>query len=124
MMMKLENGFVYVKDADKASQESVIRSWGMMKWNRTNQWFEGEATRELLNRLRSITRLPAPIEEERLRLNRIQVAVDKVRTLPEKDLKPLVKYPVTKSLYTHQVRAANMALLTFGLVDPKEVLEV
>lgn len=123
MMMKMENGYIYVKNADSISQEPIIRSWGTMKWNRRNQWFEGLASRELLNRLRSITRLPAPIEEERIRLNRIQQAVDKERTLPAEKLKPLADYPVTKSLYAHQVRAANMALLTFGLADPKEVLE-
>lgn len=122
MMMKMEGGFVYVKDADKISQEPIIKSWGSMKWNRKNQWFEGIASRELLNRLRSITRLPAPIEEERIRLNRIQEAVDRERTLPVQELKPLASYPVTRSLYAHQVRAANMALLTFGLADPEEVL--
>ena len=122
MMMKMENGWVYIKAADKISQEPIMKSWGMLKWNRAKEWFEGMVSRELLNRLRSITRLPAPIEEERIRLNQIQEAVDKERTLPPEELKPLTDYPVTKSLYAHQVRAANMALLTFGLADPKEVL--
>ena len=47
--------------------------------------------------------------------------VDKMRV--EKEPEALVKYPVQGSLYEHQVRAANMALLTFGLADPKEVLK-
>lgn len=34
------------------------------------------------------------------------------------EVKPLVKYPVRKKLYTHQVRAANMALMVFGLAKP------
>lgn len=55
------------------------------------------------------------------RLDETQRAVDKMRV--EKEPEALVKYPVQGSLYEHQVRAANMALLTFGLADPKEVLK-
>lgn len=57
----------------------------------------------------------------RQRLDETQRAVDKMRV--EKGPEALVKYPVQGSLYEHQVRAANMALLTFGLADPKEVLK-
>ena len=120
MRMKMENGFIYIIEADQV-QMAVIKSWGMMKWSRKNAMWTGLVGRELLNRLSSLVPLPAPVEEERKRLAAVQEAVDFERTLPAEELKPLMKYPVTKDLYTHQTRAANMALLTFGIVDPKEV---
>ena len=64
-------------------------------------------------------RLPHTILRQQL--DETQRAVDKMRV--EKEPEALVKYPVQGSLYEHQVRAANMALLTFGLADPKEVLK-
>ena len=67
--------------------------------------------------------LPQSIKEERDLLNDIQKAVDEERVLPADDMKPLVKYPVKKKLFAHQVRAANMAALVFGLVGPEEVLK-
>ena len=77
--------------------------------------------KELLDKLSKIVRLPPAIESHRQRLDETQRAVDKMRV--EKEPEALVKYPVQGSLYEHQVRAANMALLTFGLADPKEVLK-
>lgn len=76
---------------------------------------------EQYQKLSKIVRLPPAIESYRQRLDETQRAVDKMRV--EKEPEALVKYPVQGSLYEHQVRAANMALLTFGLADPKEVLK-
>ena len=115
MKMKIENGILIVADAD-STQYAVIKSWNSMRWNRSKQWLEGPATRELLNKMAGIVRLPAPIEAERRRLNGIQAAVDaeRMKAVPE----PLVDYPVKIPLFRHQIRGANMALLTFGLVEP------
>ena len=120
MRMKMEDGFIYIIEAD-LTQNARIKSWGLMKWSRKNAMWTGLVGRELLNRLSSLVPLPAPVEAERKRLEEVQRAVDYERTLPADELKPLAKYPVTKSLYAHQTRAANMAMLTFGIVDPKEV---
>ena len=76
----------------------------------------GPADGELLNKLAGLVRLPANIEAERQRLNSITEAVDRERM--KEDPVPLYKYPVKMSLFKHQVRGANMALITFGLVDP------
>ena len=67
----------------------------------------------------SVVRLPAPIEAYRAQLHRVQTAVDRERLNP--DPAQLYKYPVKLPLYKHQIRAANMALLTFGLIAPQEV---
>ena len=49
----------------------------------------------------------------------LQNAIDSER-MAEKPV-PLVKYPVKLNLFAHQIRGANMALLTFGFTDPPEV---
>ena len=122
MRMKMEDGWLYIIEASPA-QGSSIKAWGLMKWKRKDKMWYGRVSGELLNRLSALLpALPTSIDAERRRLNRIQDAVNTERTLPMDGLKPLVKFPVTKSLYAHQTRAANMALLTFGIVDPKEVL--
>ena len=76
---------------------------------------------DLLNHIADITKLPESVKTIREQMVQVQQAVDYERTLPADQLQPLAKFPVTKSLYSHQVRACNMALLTFGVLDPKEV---
>jgi len=122
MRMKMDGGWIYIIEADQV-QMAVIKSWGLMKWSRKNQMWTGAVSGELLNRLSSLVPLPIPVEAERRRLIAVQDAVDYERILPAEQLKPLVRYPVTKSLYAHQTRAANMALLVFGLAEPEEVYE-
>ena len=72
---------------------------------------------ELLDKLASIVKLPPAIEAYRQQLHRVQDAVDRERT--DEHPKPFYKYPVKMPLYAHQVRGANMALLTFGWVPPE-----
>ena len=117
MQMRIKDGFVDIIEAD-ATQFTIIKSWGKMKWDKRSQMFSGPVDIELLNRLAGITRLTPPVEAERQRLNEIAQAVDaeRMKTDPE----PLYKYPVKFPLFKHQTRAANMALITFGLVPPLE----
>lgn len=115
MKMKIENGRLIVADAD-STQYAVIKSWNSMRWNRSRQWLEGPATRELLNKMAGLVRLPGPIEAERQRMNGVQEAVDAERM---KDVsEPLYNYPVKIPLFQHQIKGANMALLSFGLIEP------
>lgn len=116
MKMAMKDGMIRIIEAD-VTQAAIIESWGKMKYSRSNQMYEGPVSMELLNRLAGLVRLPSAIEAVRKNMNKVQEAVDQERV--RKDPKPLVDYPVTKSLYQHQVRAANMALLTFGLVPPE-----
>ncbi|MEZ3502949.1 MAG: hypothetical protein K1W25_05770 [Lachnospiraceae bacterium] len=117
MKMAMKDGQILIKDADN-TQFTIIKSWSKMKWSRAERMFYGPAEIELLNKLAGIVRLPGPIEAERQRLNQIAQAVDaeRMKTDPE----PLYKYPVKFPLFKHQTRAANMALITFGLVPPPE----
>lgn len=116
MKMALKDGKVLIKDAD-STQGAVIRSWNRMRWNKSLKLFEGDLSGDLLDRLAKLVKLPQAIEEERQAIHRVQKAVDQERA--RKDPEPLVRYPVTKQLYKHQVRAANMALITFGIIPPE-----
>ena len=117
---KIENGNEGRKDhADRGGQHTdgnhkVLELNEVRPAQKHDDW-------RLLDKLSKIVRLPPAIESYRQRLDETQRAVDKMRI--EKEPEALVKYPVQGSLYEHQVRAANMALLTFGLADPKEVLK-
>ena len=118
MRIRMKDGYIQIIEAD-STQTAVLKSWGgMMKWNKRKKWWEGLVCAELLNRLAGLIPLPKPLDTERYRLNAVQEAVDAERVRPAGDLKPLVKYPVKRNLYDHQVRAGNMCLLTFGLVEP------
>ena len=116
MKMALKDGKILIKDAD-STQGAVIRSWNRMRWNKSLKLFEGDLSGDLLDRLAKLVKLPQAIEEERQAIHRVQRAVDQERA--RKDPEPLVRYPVTKQLYKHQVRAANMALITFGIIHPE-----
>ena len=118
MKMAMKDGKIMLIEVDN-TQMAIIKSWNSMKYDRRRQMMIGDVSKELLDKLSKIVRLPPVIEDYRKRLDEIQRAVDKMRV--EKEPRPLVNYPVQGSLYEHQVRAANMALLTFGLVEPKEV---
>lgn len=118
MQIRMKDGYIQIIEAD-STQTAVLKSWGgMMKWNKKKKWWEGMVCAELLNRLAKLVPLPEPLNAERYRLNVVQDAVDAERVRPAGDLKPLAEYPVKRSLYAHQLRAANMALLTFGLIEP------
>lgn len=117
MKIALSNGVLRIIEADEV-QKTIIKSWNRMRWIRGQQMYEGTASLELLNKLATIVHLPPSIEAERVRMNTVQEAVDQERV--KKDPKPMVRYPVTKNLYEHQVRAANMALMTFGILDPNK----
>lgn len=113
--MALQGNTLKIIEADNV-QFTVIKSWNKMKWNKKLQQLEGIADLELLDKLASIVRLPQAIEVHRVELHRVQDAIDRERVNPEPE--PMYNYPVKLPLYRHQIRGANMALLTFGMVEP------
>lgn len=115
MKMAMQGNTLKIIEADNV-QFTVIKSWNKMKWNKKLQQLEGIADIELLDKLASIVRLPQAIEAHRAQLHRVQEAVDRERVNPNPI--PMYNYPVKLPLYKHQVRGANMALLTFGLISP------
>ena len=117
MKMAVDGGTLIIKDADNV-QFTVIKSWNKMKWDKKTQTLRGAADLELLDKLSSIVLLPPAAENRRQRLRAVQDAVDRERINPEPV--PFFKYPVKMPLYAHQVRGANMAMLTFGWAQPGE----
>lgn len=115
MKMALKDGQILIKEAD-ASQFTIIKSWQKMKWSKTEQMLYGACDLELLNKLSELVRLPEPVEAVRRHMVLVARAVDAERINPEPE--PLYKYPVKIPLYKHQIRGANMALMTFGLLEP------
>lgn len=115
MKMALQGNTLKIIEADNV-QFTIIKSWNKMKWNRKLSQLEGIADLELLDKLSSIVRLPPAIEAHRAELHRVQDAVDRERV--NQDPAPMYEYPVKLPLYAHQVRGANMAMLTFGFIEP------
>ena len=120
MKIALKSGEILIKDANSV-QSQVIKSWGKMKWNRATQTLNGPVEADLLNQIASMVRLPDPIEKERQRLNNIVQAVDRERLNPTPI--PLIKPPIKVRPFSHQVRAYNMALLIFELVEAEEKMQ-
>jgi len=114
--MALKGNTLILVEVDNV-QFAIIKSWNKMKWDKKSQTLHGFADIELLDKLASIVRLPPAIEDRRSRLHALQDAVDAERVNQEPT--PFFKYPVKLPLYAHQMRGANMALLTFGWVPVK-----
>ena len=117
MKMKLDGGDLIVADVD-SSQYAIIKSFNLMRWNRQRQWLEGPATMELLDKFSRMVKLPESIEAERLKMHRLQNAVDGERM--KETPTDLYDYPIKGKLFEHQKRAANMCLMSFGLISPEE----
>jgi len=120
MKMALQGNTLLIKDADNV-QFQVIKSWNKMKWSKSTQTLAGTADLELLDKLTSIVRLPPTVEARRTALRELAAAVDQERM--KEDPVPFYNYPVKMPLYRHQVRGANMAMLTFGWIEPGAVQE-
>jgi hypothetical protein len=114
MRVGVKNGQLLICRPGPGSEE-VIRSWGTMKYDKGSGTWKGPADLEQLERLKKIVpEFPHALERMRKNLELAGSAVERERTRP--DPRPLYKYPVKARLYSHQVRAANMALLVFGLI--------
>lgn len=117
MKIAIQNGKVILAEVDALNFEQLKRV-GLLRWNKTARCFTGALSLDLLNSLQRIFRLPGYIEEERQRLLAVCRAVEAERAKEEPA--PLYDYPVKAHLFRHQIRGANMAMLTFGWIENKE----
>jgi len=115
MKIALQDNRLLIADIDNV-QFSTIKSWSKMKWDKTAHCLIGTADIELLDKLAGIVRLPPDIEQHRKSIHAVQDAVDRERANQKPE--PLFNYPVKMPLYSHQIRGANMCLLTFGWAVP------
>lgn len=116
MLQKIENGMIYV--IAKSDQEATIRAWRMMKKDKEKGYWYAPISKELLLNLQNRWGLIPPAKKLLEEMQEIQDAVDAERVKPDKDVSPMCRFPVKAKLYTHQIRAANMALMTFGAIPP------
>lgn len=116
MLQKIENGLIFVK-ADK-EQEAVIKTWRLMTKDKEKGYWYGIISKPLLLNLKRNGGLIPPAQKLLDQMQTVQDAVDAERVKPDKEVNPMYKFPVKAKLYTHQIRAANMALMTFGAVPP------
>lgn len=116
MLQKIANGMIYVK-ADK-EQDAVIKTWRMMTKDKEKGYWYAPISKPLLLNLQRNGGLIPPAQKILNQLLTVQEAVDAERVKPDSEVKPMADFPVKANLYTHQVRAANMALMTFGAVPP------
>lgn len=116
MEIAMKDGELLMRNMDNV-QYQFIRNTGKCKWDKKRQLLIGPADLELLEYLNHIIRLPQNIATEYKRLKAVQVAVDSERLNPEPV--PFVEYPVKIPLFRHQIRGCNLALLTFGVVEPQ-----
>ena len=120
MEIAMKNGELLMRNLDNI-QYQLIRNTGKCKWDKKRQLLIGPADLELLEYLNHIIRLPQNIATEYKRLKAVQVAIDSERM--NENPKPLLDLPVKIPLFKHQIRGVNMALLTFGVVEPQNTKE-
>lgn len=117
MKMALKGNTLILVEVDNV-QFTIIKSWNKLRWDKKSQSLYGTADIELLDKLTSIVRLPSTVEQRWRELHALQDAVDRERVNPNPV--PFAKCPVRIPLYSHQIRAFDMALLTFGWITPEE----
>lgn len=114
MKIAMVDGEIFLREMTPA-QYSIIKGFNLMKWNKAQQYLQGCASAELLDKLTCLGKLPPDIEAYRQSLHKTAdlVNAERIQENPE----PIIKPPVKVSLFKHQVRALNMAILTFGWAD-------
>lgn len=115
MRITMKDGQIVL--GDMGAYYGALRSWGLLTYHKPTQTLRGAVSLELLDNLSGLGRLPREIEAERQRLRAVKEAIDAERG--NEHPVPLVHYPVKAKLFEHQIRGCNLALLTFGVVDPQ-----
>lgn len=86
-----------------------------MRWDKRAKCMRARATLDTLEGLAGLFPLPPNMRALRERLKAKQAMIDHIRA--EEEPKPLMDFPVKAKLYKHQVKAVNMALVEFDVVD-------
>lgn len=111
MKIAIRDGDLILREIS-TDQYNIIKSWNLMRWVKAQQCLQGRASIGLLDKLTVFGKLPPNIEAYRQSLHKTADLVNIERNAAEP--RPFIPYPVTKSLFRHQTRASNMAMLTFG----------
>lgn len=104
---------IYLKGI--APNETDLYKQMGFSYNRSLKVFEALPSLGTITELSKCIRLPDALVTLKNELEKVQGAVNHVRK--ESKSIPLIKPPVRANLYDHQVKALNMALLHFGVVE-------
>lgn len=116
MQIAIQGSKIYLRELTPL-EFRAIKDWGgVLRWNKEQGIYSGNATMNVLDRLAEMVRLPPAAETRRKALHQIQDAVDTERTAEAPAA--LTDYPVRVPMYSHQTRGANMALITFQWAFP------
>lgn len=97
------------------SRAAQLKKGGRMQWDRAGEAFAAPASLGLLEYLETLFPLPGPYAKTLEQMRRNRAAAERERAKEEPAA--LCPYPVKRRLYAHQIRAANMALLNFGILE-------
>lgn len=111
MKMAVKDGTLLIREATR-EQQKALRAGGQVRWSKKEEALQCPAGLEFLDFLAGLCKLPEKVESLRARLRNREMAMEYQRNDPNPA--PICDYPVKAKLYQHQIRAANMALLTFG----------
>lgn len=109
MKMAIQHGNVILAEVEPLRYEQIKRL-GALRWNRGSRSFTAPVSLDLLSALQRLFKLPDFVEAERQALLATKRQIEEQRTAA--DPVPLYDYPVKAELYKHQIRGANMAMLT------------
>ena len=119
MQQKIEGDYIYVKGSKE--DDAIFRKWRLMKKDRKNGIWYGRISRQLLEKLKKHGGLIPPAKKALAEMDVIQDAVDAERIRPDAEVVALYPFPVKADLFKHQIRAANMAGVIFGVISPDEI---
>lgn len=102
---------------DVGDSYTRLKNMGMV-WDKPAQMLKRKANLEFLTSLSAMIKLPDNIEKERVRLKSIEEALFTERA-KERSV-PYIKPPINPQFapYQHQIKAYNMALIHFGILQP------
>lgn len=117
MKIAMKEGRIVLTEIEQARMDRLKKT-RMLRWNKADCTYSAPVSLDLLNTLATIFRLPDFVEKERRRLDDIRLQIEAQRTTERPE--PICYYPVKATLFSHQIRAANMAMLAFGVMTPKK----
>lgn len=118
MKIAYANDTIMLKDV--GDKYTMLKSLGM-KRDKSTQTLKMTISLSFLNSLSKIIKLPEKIENERQKLILIEKAID-VERAKERSI-PYIEPPVKIKPYQHQIKAYNMALIVFEVLEPQEVIK-
>ena len=116
MQQKIEGGRLFIRGTKE--EDAKIKKWHLMKYDRKNNYWHGDISLALLEKVKENGGLIPPAKKMLEDLKNIQTVVDIEKT--KDNVVCYLEPPVKANLYKHQKRAVNMALMVFGMTTAEK----